>query len=83
MADRSGFPAARDEFEQGLAYFQTRGATDQEIGLRRERLLYYAGQGRFSEVRDDWELVRLTLPSNHPVVQAIQRELLGQAGFLP
>jgi 4-amino-4-deoxy-L-arabinose transferase-like glycosyltransferase len=83
LGDQRGLPASRAEFDRGLAYFQARGETDEEIALRRERLLYFVSRGRFPEVQEDWELVRLMLPPDDPIVQRIQREVLDRSGPSP
>jgi hypothetical protein len=78
LGKERGFSAARDEFQRGLSYLHAQGLTDQLTSLRQMRFVYFVNQGRFSEIRDEWEYIRTTLPQHHPLLQQIEREIRRQ-----
>jgi hypothetical protein len=82
LAKRGDFSGAMKELNRGVAYFQSHGAVDQELLLRRGRLDLFTRHRRFSEVQDDWELLSRVIP-NDPVINKVRRRLSQERSVVP
>jgi len=81
LAERGDLMAAWNELEQGIQYCRTHAALSPgeasyaELLLRRDRLLLFVRRGRFTDVQQDWEVLRQSVSENDPAIQEVIRFL--------